>query len=140
MRFKHATAVISRRAGRAADSWVNNFDGDLTTTGAVAVAPRFSKAATRGGVLMERGAVVHKSIDVNEAERVLIGRALEASGGSLTTAAELRGMSVRTLRNERNGMARGRRTTGRRRCASRCTVELVRATVEFVRATVELVR
>ena len=87
---------------------------------------------------MKRGAEVLEALDVNEAERVSIGRALEASGGSLTKAAELLGVSVRTLRNERNGMARGRRTTGSRRCASRRTVELVRVTVEFVRATVEL--
>jgi len=49
---------------------------------------------------VESGAVVLKTLDVNESERVLIGRALEASGANRTEAAELLGMSVRTLRDE----------------------------------------
>jgi DNA-binding NtrC family response regulator len=44
--------------------------------------------------------VVLTSLDVGEAERTLIARALEVSGGNRTRAAELLGMSVRTLRSK----------------------------------------
>ena len=57
---------------------------------------------------------------VREAERVLIGRALEASGGTRTKAAELLGMSVRTLRNKLNGPEKGEEDDGTKgvvRCA-----------------------
>ena len=40
------------------------------------------------------------SLDVGEAERVLIQRALVASGQNRTRAAQLLGISVRTLRNK----------------------------------------
>ena len=42
------------------------------------------------------------SLDVGEAERVLIQRALAASGQNRTRAAQLLGISVRTLRNKLN--------------------------------------
>src|SRR5687767_2099974 len=48
------------------------------------------------------GAIVLTSLDVGEAERVLIQRALEATGGNRTRAAKLLGISVRTLRNKLN--------------------------------------
>ena len=48
------------------------------------------------------GAVVLHSLDVTEAEKVLIQRALEATDNNRTRAAELLGMSVRTLRNKLN--------------------------------------
>ena len=48
------------------------------------------------------GAIVLTSLDVGEAERVLIERALVATGGNRTRAAKLLGISVRTLRNKLN--------------------------------------
>ncbi len=46
--------------------------------------------------------VVLTTLDVNEAEKILIKRALEVSNDNRTRAAELLGMSVRTLRNKLN--------------------------------------
>jgi DNA-binding NtrC family response regulator len=46
--------------------------------------------------------LVLTTLDVSEAERRLIARALEVSGGNRTRAAELLGMSIRTLRNKLN--------------------------------------
>ena len=69
-----------------------------------------SSPGTRGGGSGERvpadGETLHvlelPSLDVNEAERVLIQRALAASGQNRTRAAQLLGISVRTLRNKLN--------------------------------------
>jgi DNA-binding NtrC family response regulator len=49
------------------------------------------------------GAVVITSLNVNDAEAKLIERALEVSNGNRTRAADLLGISVRTLRNKLNG-------------------------------------
>ncbi len=46
--------------------------------------------------------VVLHSLDVGEAERALIVRALEVSRGNRTRAADLLGINVRTLRNKLN--------------------------------------
>jgi DNA-binding NtrC family response regulator len=49
------------------------------------------------------GAVVITSLNVNDAEARLIERALEVANGNRTRAADLLGISVRTLRNKLNG-------------------------------------
>ena len=48
-------------------------------------------------------AVLLTTLNVDEAEAKLIERALEVSGGNRTRAADLLGISVRTLRNKLNG-------------------------------------
>ncbi|HMA04103.1 MAG: sigma-54-dependent transcriptional regulator [Gemmatimonas sp.] len=53
----------------------------------------------------EGGIVLH-TLDVGEAEAVLIQHALAAAGNNRTRAAELLGISVRTLRNKLNGPSR----------------------------------
>jgi DNA-binding NtrC family response regulator len=52
--------------------------------------------------------VILDSLNVADAERRLIERALEASNGNRTRAAELLGMSVRTLRHKLNSTAPSR--------------------------------
>jgi DNA-binding NtrC family response regulator len=61
---------------------------------------------TDGAQTVPPGAVVLTSLDVSNAESRLIERALEVSGGNRTRAAELLGISVRTLRNKLNGPGR----------------------------------
>jgi DNA-binding NtrC family response regulator len=58
-------------------------------------------------VVLSPDAVVLTSLDVNEAERTLIERALAVTKGNRTRAAGLLGMSVRTLRNKLNVRQRG---------------------------------
>jgi len=52
------------------------------------------------------GAIALASLNVAEAERVLIQHALAAADNNRTKAAELLGISVRTLRNKLNGPGR----------------------------------
>jgi len=61
--------------------------------------PGTMSASAGDGVWLE-------TLNVNEAETALIQRALEAAGNNRTRAAELLGISVRTLRNKLNGPGR----------------------------------
>jgi DNA-binding NtrC family response regulator len=58
--------------------------------------------ALSGSAVPARDAIVLDSLNIADAERRLIERALEASNGNRTRAAELLGMSVRTLRHKLN--------------------------------------
>jgi DNA-binding NtrC family response regulator len=85
--------------------------GGLAVRGPAAAAAVARAAADQGagdaGAADDPTRVVLHSLDVNEAERVLIERALLVAGGNRTRAAELLGISVRTLRNKLNGPGRG---------------------------------
>jgi DNA-binding NtrC family response regulator len=56
-----------------------------------------------GGGTLPPGAIVLHTLNVDEAERALIRRALELTKNNRTKTAELLGISVRTLRNKLNG-------------------------------------
>jgi len=63
--------------------------------------------ATASGVsAIPPEAVVLTSLNIDEAERALILRALEVTKNNRTRTAELLGISVRTLRNKLNGPRR----------------------------------
>jgi DNA-binding NtrC family response regulator len=57
-------------------------------------------------VAIPAGAVVLTSLNIDEAERALILRALEVTKNNRTRTAGLLGISVRTLRNKLNGPGR----------------------------------
>jgi len=59
-----------------------------------------------GAPAVPHDAVMLTSLNIDEAERALIMRALEVTKGNRTRTAELLGISVRTLRNKLNGPGR----------------------------------
>jgi DNA-binding NtrC family response regulator len=63
-------------------------------------------AALNVGSVPPPHGIVLTSLNVDEAERALIKRALEMTSGNRTRTAELLGISVRTLRNKLNGPQR----------------------------------
>jgi DNA-binding NtrC family response regulator len=65
-----------------------------------------SIGALRNGSSLPSGGVVLHTLNVEDAERALIKRALEMTSGNRTKTAELLGISVRTLRNKLNGPQR----------------------------------
>jgi DNA-binding NtrC family response regulator len=69
---------------------------------------RTPMASTHGAVL-PAGSVVLRSLDIEEAEATLIKAALDKTGGNRTRAAELLGLTDRTLRNK---LARQRAASG----------------------------
>ena len=69
---------------------------DAFDLGLMARAPRAAAAAD------PNGAAHFATLNIAEAEQALIQRALEATGNNRTRAAELLGISVRTLRNKLN--------------------------------------
>jgi DNA-binding NtrC family response regulator len=60
-------------------------------------------AGTATGAAPGAGQIALASLNVADAERVLIQHALAAADNNRTKAAELLGISVRTLRNKLNG-------------------------------------
>ena len=59
-----------------------------------------------GSVVVPPNAVVLTTLNIDEAEKALIQRALEVTKNNRTRTAELLGISVRTLRNKLNGPGR----------------------------------
>jgi DNA-binding NtrC family response regulator len=72
----------------------------LAVSGAAA-APGVAATASSGGG--NGSGIALNSLNVADAERVLIQHALQAADNNRTKAAELLGISVRTLRNKLNG-------------------------------------
>ena len=76
----------------------HNSSGPTSSRSRAAVPAAGREELTRGPV----GALVLTSLNVDVAEQLMIARALEAADGNRTQAAELLGMSVRTLRSKVN--------------------------------------
>ncbi len=89
----HSLGATSTRAARANPPSGGGALSTSTPGGAVAVAPSATKAGT----------IALESLNVADAERVLIQHALTATDNNRTKAADMLGMSVRTLRNKLNG-------------------------------------
>ena len=71
--------------------------------------PRASMPAVPAATTSGPDGVLLSSLDLDDAEATLIDRALQVTGGNRTRAAELLGVTDRTLRNK---LARQRETTG----------------------------
>jgi DNA-binding NtrC family response regulator len=84
---------------------VRSFEGQRLGPPANASSAPAAQAAPDSEAAREGGIVLH-TLDVGEAEAVLIQHALVATGNNRTKAAELLGISVRTLRNKLNGPSR----------------------------------
>ncbi len=83
---------------------VHSFEGQrLGLMGASTALPTHAPPVVRAH---DEDAVVLHSLDIDTAERALIRRALLVTGNNRTRAAELLGISVRTLRNKLNGPGR----------------------------------
>ena len=89
----------------------NAFDGQRFGLSSLASGPIPSRMPVAPGAngdgtqSVPPGALLLTSLHVGEAEMRLIARALEVSGGNRTRAAELLGISVRTLRNKLRGQS-----------------------------------
>jgi two-component system, NtrC family, response regulator len=70
---------------------------------ALAEAPDSTEEEAPARVANEPGILVQPVLNLRELERIAIDRALAATGGHRTRAAELLGISERTLRNKLNG-------------------------------------
>ena len=79
------------------------FEGQLTAADLPRARDRVFTASGTQVVLNDPDVIVLRTLDVAEAERVLIERALAKTGNNRTRAAELLGMSIRTLRTRLNG-------------------------------------
>jgi DNA-binding NtrC family response regulator len=84
---------------------VRSFEGQRVAPGANTSGTSAIPMLPAAVVDPEGGIVLH-TLDVGEAEGVLIQHALAAAGNNRTRAAELLGISVRTLRNKLNGPSR----------------------------------
>ncbi|MES2176578.1 MAG: sigma-54 dependent transcriptional regulator [Gemmatimonadota bacterium] len=73
-----------------------------STSGPTPARATVAIGSTASGERVPPGAVVLTSLNVEEAEQLLIARALQIADGNRTRAAELLGMSVRTLRSKLN--------------------------------------
>lgn len=87
-------AVIFAADGRVTADLIALGEGSLPASG--------SPVGPSAGGARYDGAVVLETLDVGDAEAVLIEAALEKTEGNRTQAAKLLGMSVRTLRNKLN--------------------------------------
>ncbi len=90
--------AVERAVIFAADGRVS---ADRIVLGEGSMLPQAGSPGRLGGT-RDDGAVVLDTLDVGEAESVLIEAALEKTDGNRTQAAKLLGMSVRTLRNKLN--------------------------------------
>ena len=100
--IEHAVTVIRAGAIDYISKPVNPTQLQLAVTRALDLTRRRRATATPNSA----DAVVLTSLNIDEAERALILRALEVTKNNRTRTAQLLGISVRTLRNKLNGPRR----------------------------------